>query len=229
MARAESRRREAVLQRDAGLTQEQLLEKYKNRFWGLALHKIPEELWPERTRDIYHRFKEGRKLAPQIVRKGNWDAQKAELRIESIVNYELDENLSQKEIADKLDVSPRTLMEFKRQHRELLKDAYSKRIDEAKVAHLAGYLRGRKKLAALMGPAMDRIESVIKTSESDSVATRAALGVAKLVVSQDQGGGSSFLLDDDSKVLWDRLKADEIHVEAEIVGTETKKIGDGNS
>jgi len=143
----------------------------------------------------------------------NWEE-----RVAKIVRLELDEGKSQAEIAAALDLSPKTLYEYKRAHRALFKEEYTRKIEDAKTQHLGGYLRGRKKLAGLMGPAVDRLEKEITTGESAGVATRAALGVAKLVLDQDKGGGTAFLLDDDSKVLWERVRTeDPIMTEGELL------------
>lgn len=142
----------------------------------------------------------------------NWEE-----RVAKIVRLELDEGKSQAEIAAALDLSPKTLHEYKRAHRALFKEEYTRKIEDAKTQHLGGYLRGRKKLAGLMGPAVDRLEKEITTGESAGVATRAALGVAKLVLDQDRGGGTAFLLDDDSRVLWERVRTeDPIMTEGEL-------------
>lgn len=143
----------------------------------------------------------------------NWEE-----RVAKIVRLEIDEGKSQAEIAATLDLSPKTLYEYKRSHRALFKEEYTRKIEDAKTQHLGGYLRGRKKLAGLMGPAVDRLEKEITTGESAGVATRAALGVAKLVLEQDKGGGTAFLLDDDSRVLWERVRTeDPIMTEGELL------------
>jgi hypothetical protein len=143
----------------------------------------------------------------------NWEE-----RVAKIVRLEIDEGKSQEEIAATLDLSPKTLYEYKRAHRALFRDEYTKKIQEAQTSHLGGYLRGRKKLAGLMGPAVDRLEKEITTGESSGVATRAALGVAKLVLDQDRGGGTDFLLQDDSVTLWRRVESeDPILTEGEII------------
>lgn len=178
---------------------------------------VPVEQLPEEAREAYHarvqRLLDNQHKGPP-ARKAIIDWEK---RIESIVRMELDDGKSQAEIAAELNLSPKSLYEYKKVYRALFKDAYTRRMEDAKTQHLAGYLRGRKKLAGLMGPAVDRLEKEIVTGESAGVATRAALGVAKLVLDQDKGGGTAFLLDDDSRVLWERVKTEDPFVDAEII------------
>ncbi len=141
----------------------------------------------------------------------------SEQRINQIVRMELDEGKSQAEIAASLDITPKTLFEYKKAHKALLQEAYTRQLEDVKTQHLSGYLRGRKKLASLMGPAADRLEKEITIGESSGVATRAAIAVAKMVLDQDKGGGTAFLLDDDSRVIWERVRTEDPIVDAEII------------
>lgn len=217
-------RKEEYLKKYSTYSLEEKLARVENmkpygKYQYLKRMGVAEEDMPE---DALQAKAERRKFFLSVKYQGphkwiNWEE-----RIEQIVRMEIDEGKSQAEIAAALDLSPKTLFEYKRLHKALFKDAYSQRIEDAKTQHLGGYLRGRKKLAGLMGPAMDRLEKEITVGESAGVATRAALGVAKLVLEQDKGGGTAFLLDDDSKVLWERVRTEDPIVDAEII--ETKEL-----